>query len=91
MRHGGYRIPFFKREPYRLTFIPRGGGKEYIKKTNISDDDMTIITLSKTGYGSMEYLKGLDTDQFLDLVEFEHISRAIENHIINENKPPGVK
>lgn len=85
MRHGGYQLPFFKREPYRLTFIPVGG-EEFIKKTNISDDDMTVIALSKAGYGTIQYLESLDTPDFLDLVEFEHISRAIENHIITRGK-----
>lgn len=43
---------------------------------------MTVIVLSKSGYGTIEYLKSLDTPEFLDLVEFEHINRAIENHIM---------
>jgi len=43
---------------------------------------MTVYSLSKAGYGNIEYLKSLDTPEFLDLVEFEHISRAIENHVL---------
>lgn len=83
MRYGGYQLPFFKRKPFRLTFIDQSNGEDFIKETNISDDDMTVIVLSKAGYGSLEYLKNLDTPEFLDLVEFEHITRAIDHHIAN--------
>lgn len=83
MRDGGYQLPFFKREPYRLTFIDKRRGEEFIKSTNIDDEKMTVLCLCKAGFGSVEYLESLDTDDFLDLVEFEEISRAIEFHVLN--------
>ena len=84
--HGGYKLPFFKRKPYRLTFLPKRNGEEFIRETNIKDDDMTIICLSKAGYGSLSEIRKLDTPEFLDLVEYENISRDIEQHIIDRTK-----
>jgi len=55
-----------------------------ISKTNVSDDDMTIFYLSKQGYGSIVEIRELDTTEFLDLVEFEQITKAIEQHSIAE-------
>ena len=34
----------------------------------------------KCGYGSIEYIKSLDTDDFLNLIEYENIKNDIENH-----------
>lgn len=49
-------------------------------ETNLSDDMMTICALSKKGYGSVAELKAMDTPEFLDVVEFEQMSSAIEQH-----------
>lgn len=40
--------------------------------------------LSKIGYGSILDLRKLDTDDILNLIEFEHISGAIEQHQIKQ-------
>jgi len=45
---------------------------------------MTIFYLSKQGYGSIVEIRELDTTEFLDLVEFEQITKAIEQHSIAE-------
>ena len=55
-----------------------------IAKTNISDDDLMIFYLSKQGYGSIAEINDFDTTEFLDLVEFEHITNAIEGYQIKE-------
>ena len=55
-----------------------------IAKTNLSDEDMMVFYLSKQGYGSIAEIENLDTKEFLDLVEFEHITNAIESYRINE-------
>lgn len=45
---------------------------------------MMLFHLAKVGYGNIAELKELDTPEFLDLVEFEQISNAIERHSIAE-------
>lgn len=47
--------------------------------TNISDVDMTIMSLARKGYGSVNEVGEWDTKQFLDAVEFESIISDIEN------------
>lgn len=47
---------------------------------------MTYISLSKKGYGTLEYLRSLDSCDILDLIEFENISSDIENIIYEEAK-----
>ena len=61
---------------------------EYIKKTNLSDDQMTLFSLSKQGYGSITELEQLDTPEFFDLIEFEQITGAIERYEINKASKP---
>jgi hypothetical protein len=45
---------------------------------------MTLLSLVKAGYGSLAELEALDTPDFLDLVEFESISRDIEAHYVEK-------
>lgn len=45
---------------------------------------MTVFYLSKQGYGSIVEIRELDTTEFLDLVEFEQITKAIEQYSIAE-------
>lgn len=45
---------------------------------------MTLLSLAKAGYGTVTELKKLDTDDFLDMIEFEHMARDIEGHIIDK-------
>lgn len=45
---------------------------------------MTVCYLVKQGFGSKKEIEALDTDEFLDLVEFMQISSAIEQHQIDE-------
>lgn len=59
-------------------------GENLIAKTNVSDDDMMIFYLSKQGYGSIAELNELDTTEFLDLIEFEEITNAIEGYHMRE-------
>ena len=47
---------------------------------------MTIFYLSKQGYGSIAEIGGLDTKELLDLMEFEHITHAIESYKISESR-----
>jgi len=44
---------------------------------------MTLFSLAKNGYGSIAELEQMDTPEFLDLVEFVHISNAIERYQID--------
>ena len=43
---------------------------------------MTVFALSKAGYGSINELRELTTKEFLDLVEYEHISADITAHLM---------
>jgi len=52
--------------------------------TNLDDEKITLLSLVKAGYGSLAELEALDTDDFLDLVEFESISRDIEAHYVEK-------
>lgn len=38
---------------------------------------MAMFALSKAGYGSLAEIEAWDTDQFLDAIEFEHITADI--------------
>lgn len=42
-----------------------------------------MIVLCKLGYGSLEYIEQLDTPDFLDLVEYEHIEYDILKNLEN--------
>ena len=42
------------------------------------------MSLARKGYGSVIELNTLDTDAFLDLVEFEQMTSAIERHQYEE-------
>lgn len=51
---------------------------------------MTLFSLAKKGYGSIAELELLDTPEYLDLVEFEQISGAIEHYEYDQaSKPKG--
>lgn len=47
---------------------------------------MTAMFLSKRGYGTYKEMQDLDTDDFLDLLEYEQICQAIEQFEIEEAK-----
>jgi hypothetical protein len=47
---------------------------------------MTSISLSKRGYGTLEQIEALDTPEFLDIVEYEMISSAIEDYELEKVK-----
>lgn len=53
-----------------------------IRFSNLDDERMTLLSLVKAGYGSLAELEALDTSDFLDLVEFESISRDIEAYYV---------
>jgi hypothetical protein len=52
----------------------------------VSDDDATLFHLARRGYGSLQELERMDTPQFLDLVEFEHIQNDIELYHMQQGK-----
>lgn len=52
--------------------------------TNLDDEKITLLSLVKAGYGSLAELEALDTDDFLDLVEFESISKNIKTHYVEK-------
>lgn len=45
---------------------------------------MTIMALARKGYGSIRDLNELDTPEFLDMVEYEHICSDIERHLMEK-------
>ncbi len=45
---------------------------------------MTLLSLVKAGYGSLAEIEALDTPDFLDLVEFEAMTRDIEAHYVEK-------
>ena len=49
---------------------------------------MSLFSLSKQGYGSIAELENMDTPEFLDLIEFEQITGAIERYEINKASKP---
>lgn len=59
-------------------------GTEYIRHTNLDDYTMTALSLCKAGYGTKAEIDRMDTDEFLDLVEFHQISNAIERYQVQE-------
>lgn len=83
--HGtwGDQLPFFVREPYQLTFLPKKEERQYIRKTNVDDLTFTMAFLVRQGYGTMKEIQSLDTPEFLDLVEVEMIRMDIERHKID--------
>lgn len=40
----------------------------------------TLCALSKAGYGTITELKQLDTDDIMDMIEFESISADIQHY-----------
>jgi hypothetical protein len=78
-------LPFFEREPYQLNIYLRPARNEdYIKYTNLSDYKMTVLYLVNKGYGTIREIEALDTPDFLDLVEYEHIRQDIERYEIDK-------
>lgn len=45
---------------------------------------MTYFALCKKGYGSLKELKQLDTDDFLNIVEYENMLNDIESLAYDE-------
>lgn len=39
---------------------------------------MAVYYLAKQGYGSVAEIRGMDTPEFLDLIEYEQMNQAIE-------------
>ena len=54
--------------------------------TNVDGDDAAAMHLSKQGYGSLTEILSMDTEQFLDLIEFERIQQDIERHYLEQSK-----
>jgi hypothetical protein len=61
-------------------------GGDYVAFTNVSDEDATLFHLARRGYGSIAELELMDTPQFLDLVEFEHIQNDIELYHVQRSR-----
>lgn len=62
---------------------------DYIVDTNISDPMMTVLMLTKRGYGTMAELLKMDTPEILDAIEFEQMANAIERHETEEARRNG--
>lgn len=80
------QLPFFKRRPYRLAFRLPHKDVSLIRETNLDDYTMTAFMLVSEGVGSKAEVDAMDTDEFLDAVEFIQIRNAIQQHQIDEAK-----
>ncbi len=47
---------------------------------------LTLCQLAKAGYGSIAEWLAMDGERVLDLIEYEQMSSAIEEHLLNEAK-----
>jgi dihydroneopterin aldolase len=45
---------------------------------------MTVFALSKKGYGNIDFIRSLDSDDFMDLIEYENICNDIETIMMEE-------
>ena len=63
--------------------------EDFVEFTNIDADDMTLMQLSKCGYGTLDVLEQYDTPRILDLIEMENIRADIEHHKIQEARSNG--
>jgi len=79
--YSGNSAPFFGRKPYRLNVPKFCGGVNYIKETNLDSFTMQVCNLVKAGFGSLREIEELDSDRFLDLIEYEAISMDINAYI----------
>lgn len=76
----------FYRKEYKLTFCNKQNHKKYVEYTNVSDINQSLFHLCKKGYGSYKELKSLSVIDVLDMLEFEHISADIANHLNTNNE-----
>lgn len=53
------------------------GRKEYIRECNLSTYMLQCCSLASAGYGSLSEIQKLDTQEFLDCLEFEEIKHNI--------------
>ena len=81
---GGLLIPFFEREPWRLTVPIPSPEPNIINRTNLSNQAMIEHALVRHGYGTIAEIRQMDTRDFLDAVEYQEIASAIEQYHINE-------
>ena len=77
-------LSFSERVQWRLKIPSQSNEPDLILRKNISDDDMTVFHLAKQGYGTVAEIKEMDTKEFLDLVEYEHINNALERHYMSK-------
>jgi hypothetical protein len=47
---------------------------------------MQLCILASEGYDTLTNLKAMDTPEFLDLLEFHQIKKAIEAHVMKPTK-----
>lgn len=45
---------------------------------------MSMFYLVKQGYGSLADIRELDTEELLDILEYEQIQNRIENYLMNK-------
>ena len=81
---GGNKLPFNSRRPLRLSIPIIGGGENYIRESNLSDDDIILVKLASLGYDTLPNLKLYDTDDLYDIIEYEIIKASIEQYQIKE-------
>jgi hypothetical protein len=62
----------------------RGSSNNYVTKTNLSGYKAQVCRLVKSGYGSFIDISSLDSDDFLDLLEYEEISNIIQEHQLDQ-------
>lgn len=82
-------LPFLQvQNPYRLKrFISRNNYfDKYVEFTNLSDLNILYFSLVKKGYGTLKEVRGFDTPELFDIVEYESIMADIENLAIEDSR-----
>ena len=78
------QLPFFEREPWRLTVPAPLPEPNIIKRTNLDNHSMIEHALVRHGYGTLDEIRQMDTRDFLDAIEYQEIASAIEQYHMNE-------
>lgn len=68
---------FFKSENY---------WNKWVESHNISEINLLFFSLVKKGYGSLNEVKEFDTDEIMQILEYEYILNGIEHLEYEEKK-----
>ncbi len=60
--------------------------RSYVKYTNIDEYNIQAFALVKEGFGSILEVNKLDTDDFLDAIEYLNIQGEIEAYEIKQGE-----